>query len=206
MGEIILSEMPDEGLMARTGQGDRYAFEVLVRRHQASVLNLAHRFIGDPTRAEDLAQELFVRVWQSAKGYRPEAKFRTWMYRIVTNLCLNELKSPWRKRLVPFHWFGSDGQRSDDEGVETTIVDETPSPEERLLAQERIRRVAHALQSLPGNQRLALILKRYEGLSYQEIAKVLGCSVSAVESLLVRAKRNIREKLRREKNDRRFSG
>jgi RNA polymerase sigma-70 factor, ECF subfamily len=197
MGPDNLEETmaPDEHLMARVAQGDTHAFEILVRRHETSVLNLIFRFLGNRSEAEDLAQEAFLRVWKAAKGYEPHAKFTTWMYRIVSNLCLNELKSPWRKRLVSFHWFGPGGQRSEDDGTETAIVDETPSPEDRLLAQERRRRVAQALQCLPKNQRLALILKRYEGLSYQEIAKVLGCSVSAVESLLVRGKKNLQDKL-----------
>jgi RNA polymerase sigma-70 factor (ECF subfamily) len=188
---------PDELLMARIARGDISAFEVLVRRHQASVLNLVFRFLGDPALAEDVAQETFLRVWKAAKSYEPRAKFTTWMYRIVANLCLNELKSPWRKKVVSFHRVGSDGAGSGDERG-GDLPDDRPSPEDVLLDKERGRRVTQALQGLPTNQRLALILKRYEGLSYQEIAKVLGCSVSAVESLLVRGKRNLQDKLGRQ--------
>jgi RNA polymerase sigma-70 factor (ECF subfamily) len=180
--------------MVRAARGDTCAFETLVLRHQSSVLSLIYRFVGDRAWAEDLAQESFLRIWKSAKSYEPRAKFTTWMYRIVANLCLNELKSPWRKKLVSLHWFGSGEQRPDDEPT-GDIPDDRPSPEDLLLAEEGSRRVAHAIQGLPRNQRLALILKRYEGLSYQEIAKVLGCSVSAVESLLIRGKRSLREKL-----------
>src|SRR3990170_8630704 len=96
------SEPSTEDLMARIARGDNDAFEILVNRHQASVLNLIYRFIGDRTQAKDLAQEVFLRVWQSAKSYEPRAKFTTWIYRITTNLCLNELKSSHRKKWFQF--------------------------------------------------------------------------------------------------------
>jgi len=178
--------------MARVAKGDNDAFEILVNRHQTSVLSLIYRFIGDRTRAKDLAQEVFLRVWQAARSYKPQAKFTTWIYRITANLCLNELKSSRRKKWLQFLRFGDNLENT----VEETLVDDTPSPEDLLLAKERSRQIANALQSLPENQRMALILKRYDGLSYQEIAKVIGCSVSAVESLLVRAKRSLQEKLK----------
>jgi RNA polymerase sigma-70 factor (ECF subfamily) len=179
-----------EDLMAKVAEGDEYAFEILVRRHQVSVLNLIYRFIGKRAQAEDLAQDVFIRVWQAAKSYEPRAKFSTWIYRITANLCLNELKSAGRKKLIPY-FPGEEGK----EGGFETISDESPSAEERLLAEERIRQISDALQSLPEKQRMALILKKYDDLPYQEIAQILGCSVSAVESLLVRAKKNLLEKL-----------
>jgi RNA polymerase sigma-70 factor (ECF subfamily) len=183
--------------MASVAGGDTCAFETLVLRHQNSALSLIYRFIGDRASAEDLTQEAFIRVWKAAGSYELRAKFTTWMYRIVANLCLNELKSPWRKKVVSFHRLGSDGAGSGDERG-GDLPDDRPSPEDVLLDKERGRRVTQALQGLPTNQRLALILKRYEGLSYQEIAIVLGCSVSAVESLLVRGKRNLQDKMGRQ--------
>jgi RNA polymerase sigma-70 factor (ECF subfamily) len=185
-------QIPSEDLMTRIAKGDADAFEVLVDRHQASILNLIYRFIGDRTQAKDLAQEVFIRVWQAAKTYKPEAKLTTWIYRITTNLCFNELKSARRKR-----WFSFN--RSDEYSentLEQTLADSSPSAEDLLLSKERSRQISDALQSLPDNQRMALVLKRYDGLSYQEIAQVIGCSVSAVESLLVRAKRTLQEKLK----------
>ena len=178
--------------MSWTAEGDEYAFEVLVRRHQASVLNLIYRYVGDRTRAKDLAQAVFVRVWQAAKTYKPRAKFTTWIYRIATNLCLNELKSAHHKKW--FQFFRSDA--NDEARTEENIPDSSPSPEDLLLAKERSRQITDALQSLPESQRMALILKRYDDLSYQEIARIMGCSVSAVESLLVRARRTLQEKLK----------
>jgi RNA polymerase sigma-70 factor (ECF subfamily) len=177
--------------MARIARGDNDAFEILVNRHQTSVLNLVYRFVGDRTQAKDLGQEVFLRVWQAAKSYKPKAKFTTWIYRITANLCFNELKSARRKKW--FQFLRSDGDYEIQ--TEEAFPDGSPSPEDVLLAKERSRQISDALQSLPENQRMALILKRYDDLSYQEIGQILGCSVSAIESLLVRAKRNLQEKL-----------
>jgi RNA polymerase sigma-70 factor (ECF subfamily) len=183
---------PSEDLMARIAKGDGDAFEILVDRHQASVLNLIYRFIGNRTQAKDLAQEVFLRVWQATKTYKPEAKFTTWIYRITANLCFNELKSLRRKKWFSFH------QSDEHNGntIEETLSDSAPSAEDLLLEKERSRQISDALQSLPDNQRMALVLKRYDNLSYAEIAQIIGCSVSAVESLLVRAKRTLQEKLK----------
>ena len=183
---------PSEELMARIAEGDDSAFEILVNRHQTSILNLVYRFIGDRTQAKDLAQEVFLKVWQSAQNYEPKAKFTTWIYRITANLCFNELKSARRKKWFSFNRSDEDGEHT----FEETLADSTPSAEDLLLEKERSRQISDALQSLPDNQRMALVLKRYDDLSYQEIAQVIGCSVSAVESLLVRAKRTLQEKMK----------
>jgi len=134
---------------------------------------------------------VFIRVWQSAKTYKPDAKFTTWLYRVTANLCFNELKSSRRKKWFSFNRSDQDGKRT----LEETLADRAPSAEDHLLERERSRQISNALQSLPDNQRMALVLKRYDGLSYAEIARILNCSVSAVESLLVRAKRTLQEKL-----------
>jgi RNA polymerase sigma-70 factor (ECF subfamily) len=185
-------EISSEDLMIRIAEGDADAFEILVSRHQASVLNLIYRFIGHRTQAKDLAQEVFIRVWQAAKTYKPEAKFTTWIYRITANVCFNELKSARRKK-----WF-SFSHSDDPRGgtIEETLSDRAPSAEDLLLERERSRQISDALQSLSDNQRLAVVLKRYDGLSYAEIGQIIGCSVSAVESLLVRAKRTLQQKLK----------
>jgi RNA polymerase sigma-70 factor (ECF subfamily) len=184
-----LDAFPSEELMARTAEGDEYAFEVLVRRHQTSVLNLVYRYVGDKTMARDLAQEVFIRVWRAAKRYEAKAKFTTWIYRITANLCFNELKSFGKRKLLFGGSPGEEGQTR-DEGSNVS-----PSAEDLLLAEERSRQISDALQSLPENQRMALILKRYDNLSYHEIANIMECSVSAVESLLGRAKRELQGKL-----------
>ena len=184
-----LDSLSSEDLMCKTAEGDELAFEVLVRRHQTPVLNLIYRYVGDRTKARDLAQEVFIRVWRAAYRYEPKAKFTTWVYRITANLCLNELKSFGKKKLLFGGSSGEEGQPR-DEGSNVS-----PSAEDLLLAEERSRQISEVLQILPENQRMALILKRYDNLSYHEIAKIMECSVSAVESLLGRAKRNLQEKL-----------
>ena len=189
---MINNTASSEELMARVAEGDEDAFEILVNRHQTSILNLVYRFIGDRTQAKDLAQEVFIRVWESAKSYEPKAKFTTWIYRITANLCFNELKSSRRRKWFSFNWSDEDGEHT----FEETLSDSAPSAEDLLLEKERSRQISDALQSLPDNQRMAVVLKRYEDLSYQEIAQIIGCSVSAVESLLVRAKRTLQEKMK----------
>jgi RNA polymerase sigma-70 factor (ECF subfamily) len=191
MEDMIGGTVSSEDLMTRVAKGDTDAFEILVNRHQTSVLNLAYRFVGDRTQAKDLAQEVFLRIWQAAKTYKPKAKFTTWLYHITANLCFNELKSAHRRR-----WFQFRRSDDDNEGsIEETFSDGSPTAEDLLLEKERNRQISDALQSLPENQRMALVLKRYDDLSYAEIAQIIGCSVSAVESLLVRAKRTLQIKL-----------
>ena len=184
---------PSEDLMARVAQGDKSVFETLVKRHQGAVLNIIYRFIGDRHKAEDLAQEVFLRVWQAASRYRSTAKFTTWIYRITANLCLNELKSASRRKLTYFSSSGK-GENTEDQYLELQ-AHEGQTPEDALIMSEMQRQVSSALQRLPANQRLAVILKRYDNLSYKEIARILDCSVSAVDSLLVRAKRNLGKNL-----------
>ena len=185
--------LSDEELMGRVARGDRQAFASLVQRHQQHILNLIHRSLGERSQAEDAAQEVFLRVWQAAKRYEPKAKFTTWVYRIAVNLCLDAMKSAHHRQSFIHTDAGSKEQSDSDELLYR--CDRADSPEEHLLASEESRRIFAALQSLPANQRLAVILKKFDGLSYDEISRILGCSVPAVESLLVRAKRTLRDKL-----------
>jgi RNA polymerase sigma-70 factor, ECF subfamily len=185
--------LSDEELMTRIAGSDAQAFEILVRRHQRRILNLIYRSIGDRIQAEDVAQEVFLRVWRAAEDYTPKAKFTTWVYRIAVNLCLDALKATHRKQ--PFmHLYAGDENPSENDGV-LNGYDGAPSPEELLIDAEESGRIFAALQGLPTNQRLAVVLKKFDGLSYDEISRILGCSVSAVESLLVRAKRTLRDQL-----------
>jgi RNA polymerase sigma-70 factor (ECF subfamily) len=182
---------PSEELLARVAGGDEYAFQILVNRHQTPVLNLIYRFLGDRLKSEDLAQETFLKVWRAAKTYKRKSKFTTWLYRICVNLCLNEIKSARRRKWLQFFQNPPDAKPPKDE----SLLDEALNPEDLLLARERSRLISNALQALPENQRIALILKRYDGLPYEEISRVLGCSIPAVESLIVRAKRTLQKKL-----------
>lgn len=165
--------------MAEVAAGNREALGVLVARHQARVLSLARRFLGNDALAEDVAQDAFLRVWRGATTYTPSAQFGTWLYRIVANLCWDLRR---RARLRP---------REDGAGCDPPAAD-APALEQS----ETIARVQAAVSDLPDRQRLALVLHRYEGLSQREIAAITGWSVSAVESCLVRAYEKLRQTLR----------
>ena len=184
----------NEDLMCRVTAGDKHAFEALVHRHQRPVLNFVFRFLGDRAEAEDLTQEVFLRVWKSAKTYKPDAKFTTWLYRISINLCINRQKTLRMRR-----WFSvpepPEQKQSSEEAFYPTEGSETATAENHLINSEQSRRLLNALNDLPTSQRIATVLKIYDGLSYQEISQLMNRSVSAVDSLLIRAKKNLRKKL-----------
>ena len=170
----------DEELMLRAAKGDMDAFEELVERHQQSALNIAHRFVGDPARAEDIAQEAFLKVLAGAERYRPAAAFRTYLYNVIWHLCVDYYRMQRPLRL----------------DAAAAGADPSPGPPQAVMARERARRVREAVDALPPRQRMALVLQHFEGMSYDEIAEALECSPSAVDALLVRAKRKLRDALR----------
>lgn len=182
-------------LMLRFQRGDESAFEEIVLRYQRAVLNFAYRAIGDSARAEDIAQEAFLRIFRARRRYRPTASFTTWLFTIVNRLCMNEIRSRRREaRALRDPW-----KRAGSAAGETVIPrcgdrGDDPPPEiaERW---ERARMVRAAIQSLPSSQRAAVLLRRYEGMSYQEVAEAMGLTVMAVKSLLVRARENLRKRL-----------
>jgi len=166
------------------------AFEQLVERHQRLVIGTVGRMLGSGSDAEDIAQQVFVRVWKNAKRYEPRAKFTTWLLKITRNLVFNELRRRSRHPQVPLQ------SESDEE--ERPLKDEQAiAPDASLLEHELQQAVDAAIANLPETQRMAVVLRRYEELSYEEIAEALDQSVSAVKSLLFRARTELRESLQR---------
>jgi RNA polymerase sigma-70 factor (ECF subfamily) len=169
--------------------GDMGAFEHLVERHQALVAGTVGRMLANNSDVEDIAQQVFVRVWKSAKRYEPRAKFTTWLLKITRNLVFNELRRRKRHATTPL--------QPDPESEELPLPDRrTSTPDASLLENELQRSIETAIGELPESQRMAVVLRRYDELSYEQIAEVLGQSVPAVKSLLFRARTELRERLK----------
>lgn len=179
----------DVFLMGATARGDSGAFAELVDRHKDSVVGTVARMLGGTGDIEDIAQQVFIRVWKSARSYEPTAKFTTWLFTITRNLVFNETRRLGRKRTV------SHDEMEEDYGVEMTDSSAL-SPQDSLLEKELTLAVDAAIESLPEKARLAVILRRYQDMPYDEIARVLDVSVSAAKSLLFRARIQLREALK----------
>ena len=180
----------DVRLMRLVSAGETVAFEELMERHQRLVAGTVARMLGSNSDVEDIAQQVFVRVWKSAKHYVPRAKFTTWLLKITRNLVFNELRRRSRHPHLPL--------QVDSEGDERPLKDEhATAPDASLLEQELQHAIETAIAQLPETQRMALVLRRYDQLSYEEIAEILGQSVPAVKSLLFRARTELRTRLSR---------
>lgn len=174
-----MAEASDEDLMVAIAKGDEPAFRILMRRYLPRALGLARRIMGNDADAEEVVQEALLRLWINAPRWRPAAAFRTWFYRVVVNLCLN------RKRRAPFAAL-EDVDEPIDPGSDASM---------ELEAREAEAMLAAAIADLPERQRAAIVLTYHEGLPNAETAAVLGTSVSGVETLLVRARRSLRNAL-----------
>jgi RNA polymerase sigma factor (sigma-70 family) len=178
----------DVRLMQLAARGDTSAFEKVIERHQALVAGTAARMLGSNSDVEDIAQQVFIRVWKSARRYVPRAKFTTWLLKITRNLVFNELRRAKRRAQVSL--------QPEPGAEEIPLKDETnPAPDASLLEDELQRAIEEAIMQLPKSQRMALVLRRYEQLSYEEIAEVLDLSVPAVKSVLFRARTELRARL-----------
>jgi len=182
---------PDAVLMLRVKQGDRHAFEELVEKYKQPVMNLVYRTLPDATEAEDLAQHVFLQVFKSAHRYEVSAKFTTWLFTIARNLCLNEIR---RRSRHPAK--SLDETFPDHEPVRQVEDVKTFSPPESLLQSELEEKIEAALGELPEKQRTAILMCRGDEFSYDDIARVLGCSVSATKSLIHRGRETLKQKLK----------
>jgi len=178
----------DAELMLRVRQGDQSSFGLLLEKHRASVIRFLYRMVQNQAVAEELGQEVFFRVYKSRETYEPTAKFNTWLFRIATHLALNWLREAGNRRV----------QASIDEETEgpgRQLADNVPNVEEQLVNRARLNEIRQAIEALPAKQRAAVLMHKYEEMEYAQIAKALGCSESAVKSLLFRAYETLRARL-----------
>jgi len=178
----------DAELMLRVKDGDGESFALLLAKHRAPVMHFLYRMVQSQAVAEELAQEVFLRVYRSRSTYEPTAKFTTWLFRIATHLALNALRDGKNERLQ---------DSLDDESGELPrqVSDRRPSVEQAMVYESKMEEIRSAIARLPDKQRAAVLMHKYEEMEYSQIAKVLGCSESAVKSLLFRAYETLRARL-----------
>jgi len=177
----------DEELMRRCREGDMSAFELIVLRYEDAIFNFIYRFIADYHRAQDISQETFLRVLRNVDRYKSRNSFKTWLYKIAVNLCKNELRDRGRRRTLSL----------DDPamGIESLAGNHYITPDRVYEREEMTRLVKDAVGLLPEDQRMAIIMREYQDLSYEEIASALNCSLGAVKSKIYRARQNIKKML-----------
>ncbi len=175
---------PDEKLVEALGKGDEEALTVLVERHTASIYKFSIRYTGNEAIAQDICQEVFLRLYRKARKYIPGMPFKTWLFTIVRNTSINFARSyTYRK--------ASSLEELPQEIKKTSLLDLAPDPEARYLSQESTHRLSQAVQSLSEKQRTAIILRYYQGMSIKEVAEIMKSTVPSVESLIFRAKNNL---------------
>jgi len=178
----------DVALMTRAGSGDHAAFEELIERHQHAVVGTVAKMLGNASEAEDIAQQVFIRLWKTAGRYQPTAKFTTFLFTITRNLVFNETRKRKRRKEHSL-------DEQEDDWHQQIPAESHLQPDDQALQSELRRAVDTAIAALPEKQRLAVVLRRYERMPYEDIAQVLELSVSAVKSQLFRARTALRESL-----------
>ena len=177
----------DAQLMLRVKAGDDASFAALLERYRAPVIHFIYRMVQNQHIAEELAQDVFLRVYRARKGYEPNAKFTTWLFRIATHIALNAIRDGRSERGV---------ESLDDQDAQTSeLADRRRTIEQAMLEDARLAEVRRAVQALPAKQRAAVLMHKYQELDYAQIARALGCSESAVKPLLFRAYETLRRRL-----------
>jgi len=179
----------DAELMLRVRDGDQQSFELLLVKHRASLIHFLQRMVQNGAVAEELTQEVFLRVYKSRGTYEPSAKFTTWLFRIATHVALNWIRDGRNEKAQT----SLDKEMAD--GASRQVPDQRRTAEQELLYEAKLREVRLAIHSLPAKQRAAVIMHKYEGMEYAQIAGVIGCTESAVKSLLFRAYEGLRARL-----------
>ena len=178
----------DVALMLLVKNGEHAAFEELVERHQNMIVGTVAKMLGNPSDAQDIAQQVFIRLWKSAPRYKRKAKFTTFLFTITRNLVFNESKKRSRRKTYSL-------EEREEENFSQIAADASRTPDAETLQTELQTAVDNAINALPEKQRMAVILRRYENMPYEEIADVLETSVSAIKSHLFRARTDLRESL-----------
>jgi RNA polymerase sigma-70 factor (ECF subfamily) len=186
-----LKALSDEEIMVRCATGSEEAFQILVSRYRPRIINLITRFVGDVDRAEDIAQEVFIRVYRNRERYRKSGKFSTWIFTIAANLAKNEIRRKVRHRRV----VSMDEEKEPGTSLASTLADRGPGPGQTLERKELENLILNAIEALPERYRLALVLRDLEGLAYEEVSRVLGIPGGTVRSRINRARLMVKDKL-----------
>jgi RNA polymerase sigma-70 factor (ECF subfamily) len=186
-------QMDDAAIMLSVRDGNMAGFDYLIQKYRKPIIHFMYRMVHNQAIAEELAQEVFLRVYRSRETYRAEARFSTWLYRIATNLGVNYARDTRRERTASVVYL----DESDSEtGMTPDVADTTPSAEDSLLRRERLNAIRQHVLALPERQRTAVLMHKYEGMDYKQIGDVLKLSESATKSLLFRAYQTLRDKLK----------
>ena len=188
-----LDPASDAAVMLRVAAGDESGFNFLVQKYHRAMIHFLFRMVRNQAIAEELAQEVFLRVYRSRESYRAEAKFTTWLYRIATNLAVNHARDTRHERGAQTVYLDAP---SSETGATPDVADDEPSVEQRLLREERMAAIRTHVMALPERQRLAVLMHKYQGMDYRQIGEVLKLSESATKSLLFRAYQTLRDKLK----------
>jgi RNA polymerase sigma-70 factor, ECF subfamily len=186
-------ESSDAAVMLRVAAGDESAFNYLVGKYHRSMISFLYRMVRSQAVAEELAQEVFLRVYRSRESYRAEAKFTTWLYRIATNLAVNHARDTRHERSAQTVYLDSPDEET---GTTPDVADDEINVEQRLVRDERMAAIKAHVMALPERQRMAVLMHKYQGMDYRQIGDVLKLSESATKSLLFRAYQTLRDKLK----------
>ncbi len=188
-----LDPSSDAAIMLRAAAGDESGFNYLVEKYHRPIIHFLFRMVRNQAIAEELAQEVFLRVYRSRQSYRAEARFTTWLYRIATNLAVNHARDTKHERAVRSVYLDAPDEQT---GTTPDVADDEPSVEQHLLREERMKAIRTHVMALPERQRIAVLMHKYQGMDYRQIGEVLRLSESATKSLLFRAYQTLRDKLK----------
>ena len=188
-----LDPKSDAAIMLRVAEGDEAGFNYLATKYHRPMIHFLYRMVGNQAVAEELAQEVFLRVYRARSSYRAEARFTTWLYRIATNLAVNHARDTRHERSAQTVYLD---QPDEETGTTPDVADDEPTAEQQLLRDERMAAIRRHVMALPERQRMAVLMHKYQGMDYRQIGDVLKLSESATKSLLFRAYQTLRDKLK----------